>query len=111
MAFDHSGHEMHRHRFHHEAEDNPIEAFNYTSISVPGATFVDATAINNRGVVAGEWQDNTTGGHAFIYNHGIVTTIDPPGSRIAIARGINDFGEVVGSYIPMGTDISLGFTY
>ena len=85
MAFDHSRHEMHRHRFHHEAEDKPLEALTYTNISIPGANFlVIAKAINNRGVVAGEYRLGGVGGtgpdHAFIYDHGIVTTIDPPDS-------------------------------
>jgi len=106
---------MHRHQVHHEAEDQPIGALTYSNISIPGANFLAfATAINNRGVVVGQYQLGGVGSsgpeHAFIYDHGIVTTIDPPDSRGAGAQGINDSGEVVGFYTNSNSDLQ-GFTY
>src|SRR6478752_5073507 len=115
MAFDHSRHEMHRHhQVHHEAEDKPIEALTYTTIPIAGpAINIEAIVfdVNNHGVVVGEYVEfpPTARQHAFIYDRGIVTTIDPPDSRDAVAKGINDSGEVVGFYVNSNFD-SLGFT-
>jgi uncharacterized membrane protein len=119
MGFDHSRHEMHRHQVHHEAEDKPLEALTYTTIPIAGAPInVEAFAfdVNNHGVVAGEYVEFPPSGrlHAFIYDRGIVTTIDPPDSSIfgrAGAQGINDLGEVVGTYTNSNNSGSLVFTY
>jgi probable HAF family extracellular repeat protein len=53
-----------------------------------------ATAINNRGEVAGD-----SGGHGFVYDHGTFTTLDGPGASVTTsAVAINDRGEVAGYY-------------
>jgi uncharacterized membrane protein len=55
-------------------------------------------AINNRGQIAGTYAD-ASGTHGFILEHGHLTTLDVPSSGpLTVAMGINDVGQVVGTY-------------
>ena len=62
-----------------------------TIIHVPNSSTTAATDINNKGVIAG-WFDN----HAFILRNGHFTMIDAPGAFETSANAINDRGVVVG---------------
>jgi hypothetical protein len=69
-------------------------------IDYPGAMETQACGLNNLGQVVGEYQD-ATGFHAFRCSKGRFTTIDAPGAvgtGGTSATGINDFGDVVGTY-------------
>jgi uncharacterized membrane protein len=62
-------------------------------INYPGATATLAEAVNDRGVIVGEY-DN----HGFIDNHGKLTTLDFPGAISTQISGINDKNQIVGTY-------------
>jgi uncharacterized membrane protein len=64
---------------------------------VPGATFTWANGINDVGQIVGAYSD-TGGGHGFLFDQGIYTTIDGPGAVADFgtqAYGINDSGQIV----------------
>ncbi len=60
--------------------------------------------INSLGVVGGNGNYGIAGipnGGGFVYNHGAITAIAYPGHDDTDVFGINDLGEVVGSYIDL----------
>ncbi len=63
------------------------------------ADFVDvvATGINNRGQIAGSY-DDARGLHGFIEKNGLFNRIDVPGAVETRVAAINETGDVVGSY-------------
>ncbi len=64
-----------------------------------GAIDSIALSINDRGQVAG-WYDDALGNtHGFIYYQGVFTTIDPPGSPASEITSIGNDGVIVGDYI------------
>jgi hypothetical protein len=74
----------------------------FQTIDVPGAAFVSANAVNNKGTVVGVW--NNTGvvfGFGFIKQPGgQPTTFNYPGtSGVTLSSGINDVGTAVGGYM------------
>lgn len=82
----------------------------YHEITIPGATSVTTSAINNRGDVAGFFTD-AQGTHAFIRSPlGLVRVLNVPGASSTQVFGINDHREVVGDYT--GSDgVMHGFTW
>jgi probable HAF family extracellular repeat protein len=51
-----------------------------TIIDVPGSQVTFAEGLNNKGEVAGFYQDAQSVAHDFLWSNGRFTTIDPPGS-------------------------------
>src|SRR5262249_10973684 len=82
----------------------------FTVVSVPGAVSVIATAINNHGAVAGY---EVTGGGATIgflrRPNGVIVSLAKRGANITQAFGVNDLGEVVGTYTVSTS--TFGFTW
>jgi hypothetical protein len=75
----------------------------YTLFEVPGATGTQASSINNRGDIAGQYTlpGNLTA--AFVLSkHGEWETFSVPGSVVTTAHGINTRGDVVGSFTLAG---------
>lgn len=75
----------------------------FINIDVPGAFQTNPKAINASGQVVGQYWvllgQNSNAFHAFHWDKGVLTTIDPPGTAsYAIATDINESGQVVGSY-------------
>ncbi len=71
----------------------------FSHVEPPGAIDSIALSINDRGQVAG-WYDDALGNtHGFIYYQGILTTIDPPGSLASEVTSIDNDGVIVGDYI------------
>jgi len=79
----------------------PLQAqFSFTSLQFPGADLTRAFALNNRGQIAGAYE---TGGprHAVLINKGHFVKVDPfgeLGTNWSQAHGINDRGDLVGTY-------------
>jgi hypothetical protein len=118
--------------------------YTYSDVVIAGATEVDSYAINNNGVITGDYivkngtqygfildgkkltkitnkscasgltfyginsseelagtciGAKTDGSIAFTYSKGKFTTISPPGAAAAAASGINDSGDVVGTFV------------
>jgi hypothetical protein len=81
----------------------------FISKSYPGAHLTTVYRSNNRGQLVGEYVD--TFGRAFLYdrNTSKFTTINVPGAVGASgASGINDEGDIIGSYSPSATE-TFGF--
>jgi uncharacterized membrane protein len=78
------------------------------NIDVPGAIYTSPFGINDAGTVVGGYADPTNctdpttcvphGDHGFVYTAGIFDTIDVPGAYYTDVYGINDAGQIVGSY-------------
>src|SRR5579872_833757 len=81
------------------------DSFTFSSIDVPGATKTYAIGINASGQIVGGYVDVTGTEHGFLYKSGKFSTIDAPGSSGRTdARGINNFGHIVGDYTESGED-------
>jgi probable HAF family extracellular repeat protein len=57
-----------------------------------------AYSINNRGQVVGGYNPCGNEGHGFLWADGTLTTIDVPNEFNTDLHGINDHGDIVGSY-------------
>jgi probable HAF family extracellular repeat protein len=71
-------------------------AYKYSRLRNPGWDMVPV-GINNSNVIVG-WYSDPFNTHGFIYKNGVFTTVDFPGADFTEAMGINDSGDVVGSY-------------
>ena len=77
-----------------------------TPINVPGALstgfqalgIVFGLGINNAEDIAGVFQDTSGQGHGFVRTGPVFNTIDVPGALQTTAWGINDAGQVVGTF-------------
>jgi uncharacterized membrane protein len=98
-----------------------MTVYTVTSVGVPHST---AYGINNAGQIAGSYlvvnsvSPINIGNYGFVSNpkDGIYTTLDDPlvfRSGSTSAQGINDGGQVVGSYngFPNGPSVTHGFLY
>jgi uncharacterized membrane protein len=77
-----------------------------TIVELPGPAAVqEFLALNDRGQVAGTWDDRFDtqakepySSHGFVWDRGRLTRFDIPGSLATGALGINNLGQVTGSY-------------
>jgi hypothetical protein len=77
----------------------------------PGASLT-ASAINDRGHVAGVYTNPVTGNmDGFLLRDGQFTDLAVPGASTTMALGVNNLDEVVGVYTPSGTTELHGFTW
>jgi len=67
----------------------------FHAFDFPGASLTIASAVNNKGIIAGLYQNNN-GTHGFELSNGQFTTIDCPGGSETRVFGINDAGDFVG---------------
>jgi len=73
--------------------------FKFADVKVKGATEVDTYAVNNAGIIAGDYIDKTGVQHGMILNKKVLTSFDgPSGSTGIAAYGINNSNAVVGWY-------------
>jgi probable HAF family extracellular repeat protein len=71
----------------------------FTTLDVPNAgRFENFESINNAGVIVGTYTDAKNISHGFEYVNGVYTDIDFPNATTTTADGIDDQGEIVGSY-------------
>ena len=66
----------------------------FAPLDVPGAP----SDINNHGEIVGSYFDSSQRSHGYVYADGITQTIDVPNSTSTGVTGINDRGEMVGTY-------------
>jgi probable HAF family extracellular repeat protein len=84
----------------------------YTTLDAPGATQTQAYGINNVGLgqIVGAYSDGSVN-HGFTYDGSTYTTLDDPfGTNGTQLLGINNLGQIVGSYID-ASGHSHGFLY
>ncbi len=81
-----------------------------TTFAVPqaGAPSTQSISINNLEVVGGA---TVSGGvqHGFLYDHGAFSTVAYPSSNGTAVTGINDLGQIVGTYVDGASNAKLGF--
>ena len=73
----------------------------FTSMTFPGSNGTVATAINNSGVIVGNYTTvplTPQKSNGFIYNAGTYTTLNISGAVFTQPKGINSSGQVVGYY-------------
>ncbi len=90
------------------AASSPVRAdggYIFKTIDVPGAQAgtTDVSAINNRDEVAGSYVDASGVSHGYLYLNGHYTRFDVPGATSTRLSGVNDFGQLVGTYVRGGT--------
>ena len=73
-------------------------AGNIMELTVPGAVETSARGLNDKGQVAGSYDDGSTR-HGFLWNGKTFITLDPPGSIFTEAMDVNNKGHVVGYYL------------
>jgi YVTN family beta-propeller protein len=72
--------------------------YSFQTIDPPGSVITFPESVNNRGQIAGTYQDAAGVQHGFLrQGDGSFVAIDPPGSVLTAAFGINE-GTVVGSW-------------
>jgi probable HAF family extracellular repeat protein len=88
-----------------------MQAATYTTITYPQAISTSANGLNDSDQIVGSYVDVNNNYHAFLYDQGAYTNIDPANSNFAIANGINDAGVIVGGYSVPGQEngIERGF--
>lgn len=73
-------------------------AYEYASVSFPGASVTNVNGINNSNVMVGSYFDSQDVVHGFIYREGKFTAVNFPGATETEVLGINDNDDVVGTY-------------
>ncbi len=71
----------------------------FTTLTAPGGFSTNPTAINDRGEVAGTYDESSGVSHGFVDDNGTFATLNVPGSIGTFVTAINDRGEVAGWYI------------
>jgi probable HAF family extracellular repeat protein len=82
------------------------DPFAHSSVDNPFPHSTIATGINDAGQIVGTYKDSANQAHGFVYQNGAFTTVDDPqasgssfsGTSGTQALGINDAGQIVGSY-------------
>jgi len=82
----------------------------FVQLDFPGSQLTEAFAINDAGVIVGDYQINSTSPHAFIYQNGGYTNIDYPGTNGGFASAINNSGVVAGVFHDLSGGIH-GYLY
>src|SRR5215218_5413696 len=72
--------------------------YTYTKIMFPGATWTEASSINDLGQVVGTYTDAAGIAHGFMYQNGVYTKLDYPNKAHNYLFGINDLGQILGSF-------------
>jgi probable HAF family extracellular repeat protein len=72
----------------------------YTQIDYPGGVSIQTRCwgIDTAGDISGYYRGGSGYVHGFLLSGGIYTTVDYPGALFTQLHGINDVGQVVGSY-------------
>jgi probable HAF family extracellular repeat protein len=71
----------------------------FAKITIPGASSVSASDINEYGVVTGNWTDNAGSIHGFVWARGLSLSLDFPGASQTTPQLVNDLAQVAGSYM------------
>ena len=84
----------------------------YTNIDVPAAWGANENlpfSINKQGTIVGGYGTSDGGGHGFVLQNGTYIQVDYPGAKGTELLGINDSGDIVGSYTDVDDDHSHAF--
>jgi hypothetical protein len=86
----------------------------FVTIDIPGSADVEAYGIDNHGTITGLYYDAAGNGHGFVYQNGVVTTVDGPTSNPPLSQAqlynLNNKGQV-GAYYVDDNGIQRGAVY
>jgi len=94
----------------------PTLTFTFKDVVIKGATEVDSYAINNAGVIAGDYIDSAGVQHAFLLKGTKLTTVDNKNCAVETGEtalqfyGINSAGTAAG-WCTNTSGVEIGFTY
>lgn len=88
----------------------PIAPYRFVNINVPNSNWIQADGVNNAGQVVGWYQDSSNTPRGFLWQNGVLETLDYPGSIGTHFNGINNKGVIIGEYLDLGFNWH-GFTY
>jgi hypothetical protein len=88
------------------------DLFMYTTIDYPNSgNMTEATGINNLNQIVGDYKD-AFGFHGFVYESGFFMSVDySPSALATFLDGINDNGEISGTYFVNPPAVGFGFLY
>lgn len=92
------------------ASTPPIANYRFVNINVANSNWIQANGVNNAGQVVGWYQDSSNTPHGFVWQKGVLQTLDYPGSTGTHFNGINNRGVVIGAYFDFGFNWH-AFTY
>lgn len=87
-----------------------LQSGKYHTLTVAGATYAEATGINDYQQVSGFYTDSLGQNHGFLLTGQTLTPLDYPGPTLTEALGLNNSGAVVGYYND-AANLSHGFIY
>ncbi len=76
----------------------PVGNFRFQNVDIPGTQSTIAQGINNRGQIAGFFQDSFGATHGYVQDALNVQPIDFPNASITFPLAISDSGTVIGDY-------------
>jgi len=87
-----------------------------TFVGPTGSAVTEATGINDAGDIVGYWYSQTTRGqghswHGFLNSGGTFTALDYPGALNTNPLGVNNHGQVVGTFFDALLGQEQGFLY
>ena len=74
----------------------------FSHLNYPGARDTTPFGINSQGEIVGNWDsDQSSTGHGFMFTSGRIISFDIPSAKPSgtAANGINDSGQIVGTYV------------
>jgi probable HAF family extracellular repeat protein len=81
------------------AADTPASAqYRFIPISTPQSTYAVADGINNAGLVTGFYIDSNSNYHGFVWQNGVLETVDYPGALDTRLNGVSNRGVAIGYY-------------
>jgi uncharacterized membrane protein len=85
----------------------------YTTVDIPGASFLQLEGINSRGQIVGTYYDSNNNLQNFLLHNDVFRNIDPPGGGfeflfLMTQAGINPQGDIVATYAD-SSGVSHGF--
>ncbi len=77
----------------------PFGKYLFVNINIPNSTYVQPNGINNAGLVTGYYTDASNNTHGFVWQNGVVQTLDYPGATATYLSGTNNRGVLIGYYV------------
>ena len=91
--------------------DTPASAqYKFIKIPVPNTSYAVADGINNARVVTGYYADSSSNYHGFVWQNGVLETVNYPGAQNTLLYGINNQGVAIGYYGDGTTNHAVTYT-
>ena len=81
-----------------EADTPASSRYKFVTIGVAGSNSAWAWGINNAGLVSGHYEDASSIVHGFVWQNGVLQTVDYPGAVYTYLHAVNNQGVAAGLY-------------